>query len=885
MRPSRGLRRVTKASVQPPTGWALLLVGFLLLAVALGGGHIQGPIRNGLIESVGLGVLVALAVRQANSPFLPNEAKGVMLMFAALLLAFLVQLVPLPWPALPGREATDAVTALLPQAHHWRPLSLDPSSTARFALSLSVPLVAFLLTLASGSRGRILAIRSIALMAGASALLGMVQLALGFPAWSSPFGLPDSGIADGLFVNRNHQAMFLLCGLIASGLWIRLDDERSPFRVRAGRWRVHAAWLLFPLLAVMVIAAASKAGIGLLVLILPLSTTIALVGGNARSAAIRPWALLLVALGVIAVIVAFMIPSATMDVVRARLIFQGGQGDARLIFFPDLVVLLRQAWPIGTGAGTFVAEYKLIEDLDKLGPAYLNHAHNEYIEWLIEMGLAGLVLLVAGVGLIIGRAIMVMRSSRSPSRKWSAVGGFAMLAVLALHSAIDYPLRTDALAAVAGVALALLFAPTLEAAAIPPETAARQRRRKLSWSSAALILLALAMSGQAIRLRLAEVAAGDANAGLAAAIATRDGSARAYLAEAMLAGNQPAVAREIALQAINDTPLSVVAVRTLASAEMQLGHQSRARDAWRAAAGLGWRDQPTQYWAMRQALADHELATAGMRADALLRLDGGYGPFGSLVRLGLVDPALRDALVARTQFTPVWRRALLSPGRAMMARELNGVLPFLAALQRSSSPPIRGEVHDTILALLNLERYNEAIALDAPFARQRQADPMSLLDDGGFNRSDVDYRGNNSPFDWTIGDVGGSAVSLDRAGTNVMVISADGTSSQSPLVRYAALHAGRYVISYRMRGPADAAASVGFVLYCSTRMIAQSPPNELVASGFNSRSFTFDVPVDCPVVRIGLGSLPNAQQVEAEFDDVRLWPASTGAATTRAGTR
>ena len=858
-----------------------MLVGFLVLAVALGGGHIQGPIRNGLIESVGLGLLIALAARQAKSPFLPIEAKGVLLLFVALLLTFFVQLVPLPWPALPGREATDAVTALLPGAHRWQPLSLDPSSTARFALSLSVPLVAFLLTLASGSRGRLFAIRSIALMAGASALLGMLQLALGFPSWASPFGLADAGVADGLFVNRNHQAMFLLCGLLASGLWLRLDDERSPFRLRAGRWRVHAAWLLFPLLAMMVVAAASKAGIGFLVIILPLSTAIALASGKGRSVAIPGWALPLAALGVIAAIVAFMIPSSTIEVVRARLIFHG---DARIEFYPDLVVLLRQAWPMGTGAGTFVAEYKLIEDLDKLGPAYLNHAHNEYVEWLIEMGFAGLVLLVAGTALVVGRAIMVLRSSRSESRKWSAVGGFAMLAVLALHSAIDYPLRTDTLAAVAGVALALLFAPSLEAAGAAVVPAAR-RPRWATWSTAALILLSVAMSTQALRLRLAEVAAGDANPGLAAAIATRDGSARAYLAEAMLAAGQPGAARAIALQAISETPLAVVGVRTLAAAELRLGHQRESRAAWRAAAGLGWRDQPTQYWAMRQALADHELPTAGMRADALLRLDSGYGPFGALVRQGLADPALRSALVARTQLLPIWRRALLSPGRVMTAKELDGVLPFLAALQRSPSPPIRGEVHDTILTLLNLKRYDEAVMLDAPFARQRHADPMSLLDDGGFNKSDADYRDNNTPFDWYIGDVGGSAVSLDRAGTSVMVISADGTSSQSPLVRYAALRPGRYAISYRMRGPQSAAASVGFLVTCASRIVAQSPPDELVASGFNSRSFTFDVPADCPVVRIGIGSLPNAQQVEAEFDDVRLWPVPSAAVRTRADSR
>lgn len=884
MRPGRGARRVSTAntSVQPGSGWALLLVGFMVIAVVLGGGHVQAPIRNALIECVALALLAALALRQWRSDILPAEAGSVMLLGAALLLLLLLQMIPLPWPTLPGRAATDAVTALVPGANRWHPLSLDPSSTARFALSLAVPLAAFLLTLAGGARGRIVAIRTIALLAAASALLGMIQLALGFPAWMSPFGLPDPGVADGLFVNRNHQSMFLLCGLIASGLWLRLDDERSPFRVRAGRWRVHAAWLLFPPLALMVIAAASKAGIGLLAIVLPLAVAIALAGARDRSASVPSWAMPLAALAIVAAIVAFLIPSATVEMVRQRLIFHG---DARVEFFPDLVVMMRQMWPMGTGAGTFVPVYKLIEDLDKLGPAYLNHAHNEYIEWLIEMGLAGLVLLIAAAALIVGRAVMVLRSSRSAGRKWSAIGGFAMLAVLALHNAVDYPLRTDALAAVAGVALALLFAPSLEAAPVTRGAEAAKRGRWTSWPNLALVVLTLAMSGQALRLRLAEVAAGDANPGLAAAIATRDGFARAYLAEAMLAEHQPAAAREIALASIGESPLAVIAVRTLAAAEAQLGHQPQARAAWRAAAGLGWRDQPTQYWAMRQALADREYATAGMRADALLRLDGGNGPFAVLVRERLADPALRAALLPRMALRPDWRQALLSPGRVWTAREMDGMLPFLLALQHSASPPTRAEVHDMILTLLNQGRYGEAIALDAPFARLRKPDPGSLLDDGGFSRTDSDYAQGTSPFEWFTGVMGGSAAALDRAGPSVMVVSASGTNPAMSLKRYVALKPGRYTLSYRIRGPVGAPASVGFQLYCASKPIAQSLTDDLGSADFVARSFPFEVPSDCPVMGIGVGSLPNAQQVEAEFDDVRLWPASSAPATARSATR
>ena len=81
------------------------------------------------------------------------------------------------------------------------------------------------------------------------------------------------------------------------------------------------------------------------------------------------------------------------------------------------------------------------------------------------------------------------------------------------------------------------------------------------------------------------------------------------------------------------------------------------------------------------------------------------------------------------------------------------------------------------------------------------------------------------------------------------------------------------------------ASAFGFRLSCANVTIGESPKAELPSSDFVSRSMTFTVPADCPVMLIGLGSLANAEEVEAEFDDVRLWPASSSAATARQASR
>ena len=82
-------------------------------------------------------------------------------------------------------------------------------------------------------------------------------------------------------------------------------------------------------------------------------------------------------------------------------------------------------------------------------------------------------------------------------------------------------------------------------------------------------------------------------------------------------------AQALASSAVRNSPLSVHAVRVLAMvADLEHRH---GMDAWRLASAMGWRDPPTQFWAMQQALVNHEYATAAIRADALMRTSNDVG--------------------------------------------------------------------------------------------------------------------------------------------------------------------------------------------------------------------------------------------------------------------
>ena len=771
-------------------------MALLALAVILGGGHVEGPLRNGIIESAAFALLLLLLHRQLRTANLPDSARVPLAAGFGLLLLTLCQLIPLPPSLGPGgRESTDTVRALAGTPLRWHPLTLDIAATARFAASLTVPVALALATITAGPRGRIALLRAIVLLALASAALGMVQLALGYPAWASPFGKPEPGVADGLFVNRNHQGMFLLVGIVATGLLIYLEGPGSGslWRISVGR-RIHSAWLLIPLLTLMTIAAGSRAGVGLLVVALPVAIGLGLrAAPGARGTAV-PRAAALIALGLLLLALALaFVPLEPMASFRNRLVFHG---DARLEVLPDLLVLLRQYWPAGSGLGSFVPVFKSIEDLDKLGPAYLNHAHDEYLEWLIETGLAGALVLAAVIAALLARLVAVLGSARSAARKAMAVGGGAMMLLVALHSAVDYPLRTDAHAALFGVALGLLFTPAVDPA--PRDLAPRR-----DLLAAALALLGIMAAGQILRLRLVESAAGDAIGALALAVPSHDGFAEAYAAEALLNAGQPAAARARALAAIDASPLSIVAVRTLAMAEEKLGNQAAARNAWRAAAGLGWRDLATQYWAMRQALADRQPEIAAMRADALLRLNNGTGPFATLARQALIDPALRSALVARMMLRPRWRGQLFYTGQPLTAAEAAGLAPTLRALQQTPAPPSRNELRGVMEFDLAHGAFADAWALYQPLARALKPDPGSLIDDGDFNRTTAQYQSEATPFDWQMLTVGSNSVALDESAPRAMVITSDGAGAGSPLRRWVALGPGRYRLSYAMKGTPD----------------------------------------------------------------------------------
>lgn len=431
----------------------------------------EAPIRNAIIESGGALLLVACAAFHFGGRPLPREAAGPLLLLAATLLAIALQLLPLPvptWSALPGRETAAAVSSATGLSI-WRPLSLDPEATRRFAAALLLPAGLLVATLMSGNRGLLAIARAVVAGALLSALLAAVQISLGTPRSLAPFGHVEAGAGNGLLVNPNHQATLMALALVLTGLLIRMEPPQVRIRRRHGEWRFHLGWLLFPLFALMSLGSQSRAGI---VLLVPAVTAGLAIAFNPKGAArifAAAVALLAAALAVFAL--SGNAWKRLMDL-QSSLTTEG-----RVVSMPDILYTLGQYWPAGSGFGTFNPVFRANENLDLVVERYLNRAHNEYLELLIEGGFAAAVLLgLAGLLLLLGTVRLIRMPKRSGNPA-PALAGLAMIVVLMLHSMVDFPLRIDAIAAVAAVATGFFFSPA-QASEDAGSTRKRSRRRK-----------------------------------------------------------------------------------------------------------------------------------------------------------------------------------------------------------------------------------------------------------------------------------------------------------------------------------------------------------------------------------------------------------------------
>jgi O-antigen ligase len=332
-------------------------------------------------------------------------------------------------------------------------LSLAPDETVAATIFL-IPAAAILLrTRLSDDFADLWIIAFLAFLA-LSLALALAQVSAPPGQWHL-YANAHSDLPTGLFANRNHQAIAMACAIpLAAGLNRKWQDKAALRHLEE-----PTGWL-FGVVAgsglVGALLTGSRTGCALLVPAL-VAALVIYFNGRVQTRQTRRIVLVGVA-GLVAVVLAGVVltkvqPGGALGLLLSR---SYTADDERYTFWPVVIRMITKYAPWGSGIGSFRRAFEIDEPIDMLAPLYLNQAHNDWLQFVLEAGLAGVVLAAAFLIWLMVRWLPAWRGKRlDPLRQ--AAG--TVIVLLLTHSCFDYPLRTVALSSCCAACVALLSRP------------------------------------------------------------------------------------------------------------------------------------------------------------------------------------------------------------------------------------------------------------------------------------------------------------------------------------------------------------------------------------------------------------------------------------------
>jgi len=284
--------------------------------------------------------------------------------------------------------------------------------------------------------------------AGLSALVGLWQLMEGPKSPLYFYEITNPNSAVGFFANRNHLASLLAVSLpVTAGL---LSDRLRKVETGVRDLRVWLLTALIVVLAVGVTATGSRAGF-LLLMLSVLAGALVMWWGGPRQAGrgTQTW------LKIAGAVAGLIVVQFTLFALLARLQADPAE-DYRAVMTPTTLAAAAPTVGTGYGLGTFVHAYDEPGDITADQREYVNHAHNDYAEMWLEGGIPAMfvtVVLIVLLGVVLAtRLRSTDRDDHSASRFRGLLFGVTSgLALLLIHSLVDYPLRTLSLGSCAAL--------------------------------------------------------------------------------------------------------------------------------------------------------------------------------------------------------------------------------------------------------------------------------------------------------------------------------------------------------------------------------------------------------------------------------------------------
>lgn len=455
-----------------------VLAALVLISAALLGGSSRADISTLIVlRPLSVALAAVALVRVSLTQF--ADFRGYFILAACTLALFALHLLPLPpalWSALPGREILVEIDRVAGLGEVWRPLTLDPVLARNAVWSLAVPIAALAAASALDGVGTSRMLALVLLIGIVSAVLGVLQFAGGPSSALYYYRVTNNGSAVGLLANRNHHGVFLatmfpLIAAYAAAEFGRQSKRRHNGKSR-GDARLWGAAVVAAMFLPVIFASSSRAGIAAAAIGLTGAMLVAWPRYRSATAVVelarvgrpgivaQPWLRVMLLGSAVLGFVAFTVVFVGMTQGNAvdRLLADGqANPELRWPFWQVTWQAVGDFLPFGSGIGSFVRLFQIEEPAAMLSPLYVNHAHNDYLEVLLETGLFGTAILVAALVLFARDSWSVWRHGDG-LRRAVIFGRGASIALgqLVFASAFDYPLRTPMLAAIAVFLLVLL---------------------------------------------------------------------------------------------------------------------------------------------------------------------------------------------------------------------------------------------------------------------------------------------------------------------------------------------------------------------------------------------------------------------------------------------
>lgn len=424
---------------------------FFFITLICGGTSQYAPQLKIFPYTVSLFILgICLLPKFNNKLSEPDHAKHIWRMIFIIMIALALQLIWVPpniWAMLPGRGIIVQAYSLANIHPPWLPASLTPEKSLFSILDFLPPLAVYLYMTRVATEKEIKS--NIKLLIGTATLTviyGLVQV-LTKSKGLYLYETTNLGRPTAFFSNTNHFATFLLMTLPFSLNLItnRVSSGWSSILSVSLRNRSSLGVLLISVMIIAgVISTQSLAGIGIMAIVVStfymIITRLNLIN-RTKSVSTFTIGVIIISIATFLAFDILLSGSLTQDAINT--LTHESEYSRRKVY-PQVIAQILTYFPVGAGLGSFEETFLLQQQTSEAFSIFVNHAHNDYLELLLEYGIWGIVFVSIFVHWWLQAWKDLLPTAGKFYGQFNALRMPAMLAigVVLIHSFVDYPMRT-----------------------------------------------------------------------------------------------------------------------------------------------------------------------------------------------------------------------------------------------------------------------------------------------------------------------------------------------------------------------------------------------------------------------------------------------------------